>query len=82
MRNRRRQVGRPLSGRPRSVRASVSLSKETYLTLSALAKQRKVSTAWILRDAAERYLSEQWPLFATNEHGRSGGSRGARENER
>lgn len=49
---------------PHSIRASVSLRPEIYRTLEALAKQKKVSTAWVLRDAAERYISEQWPLFA------------------
>lgn len=48
---------------PRVVRASVSLRSELYLTLEALAKQKKVSTAWVLRDAAEKYVAEQWPLF-------------------
>jgi len=49
---------------PRAVRASVSLRPELYRTLEALAKQRRVSTAWILRDAAERYVSDQWPLLS------------------
>jgi predicted DNA-binding protein len=59
----KKRVGRPPSGKPRAKRASVSLSPETYQVLEALAKQKKVSTAWVLRDAAERYLAEQWPLF-------------------
>jgi hypothetical protein len=36
-----------------------------YRTLEALARQKKVSTAWVLRDAAEKYIAEQWPLLAT-----------------
>jgi predicted transcriptional regulator len=60
----KRKAGRPSSGKPRSVRATVSLSPEVYRTLAALAKQKKVSTAWVMRDAAEKYVSEQWPLFA------------------
>ena len=58
-----RKAGRPLSGKPRAVRASVSLPPDLYRTLEALAKQKKVSTAWVMRDAAERYIAEQWPLF-------------------
>jgi predicted DNA-binding protein len=46
-----------------TVRASVSLRRELYLTLEALAKQKKVSTAWVIREAAEKYVADQWPLF-------------------
>jgi predicted DNA-binding protein len=45
------------------VRASVSLQAEIYRTLEALARQKKVSTAWVLRDAAEKYVADQWPLL-------------------
>ena len=48
---------------PRVVRASVSLRPDLYRTLEALAKQKKVSTAWVLREAAEKYVAEQWPLL-------------------
>lgn len=55
--------GRPRKqGRP-SKRATVSLRPETYETLDALAKQKKVSVAWVIRDAAEKYVADQWPLF-------------------
>jgi predicted transcriptional regulator len=43
----------------------VSLRPELYRTLEALARQKKVSTAWVLRDAAERYVADQWPLLST-----------------
>lgn len=52
----------------RTVRASVTLSAEVYRTLEALAKQKKVSTAWVLRDAAEKYVADQWPLFGKPDH--------------
>lgn len=63
----KRKPGRPASNKPPAVRASVSLSPDVYATLSALAKQRKVSTSWVIRDAAEKYVMEQWPLFGKNE---------------
>lgn len=63
MTTRKRGVGRPQSEKPRSVRASVSLPPDIYKTIEALAKQKKVSAAWIMRDAAEKYVAEQWPLF-------------------
>lgn len=46
-----------------SVRASVSFPPELYRTLEEIAKQKKVSLAWVVRDAAERYVTEKWPLF-------------------
>lgn len=61
---RRTRIGeQPPGNEPRTVRASVSLRLELYRTLEALAKQKKVSTAWVLREAAEKYVGEQWPLF-------------------
>lgn len=59
----KKRAGRPATGKPRAVRASVSLHPDVYRTLKSLAKQKKVSTAWIIRDAIETYLAEQWPLL-------------------
>lgn len=56
--------GRKASSKPRSTRASASLPPELYSTLQQIAKQKKVSVAWVIRDAAEKYIAEQWPLFA------------------
>lgn len=47
----------------KSVRTSVSLPHELHDTLARLAKDKKVSVAWVIRDAAEKYVGEQWPLF-------------------
>ncbi len=44
-------------------RASVSFPPDLYRTLEAIAKQKKVSIAWVVREAAERYVEAQWPLF-------------------
>ncbi|MGC8519672.1 MAG: CopG family transcriptional regulator [Steroidobacteraceae bacterium] len=76
MAQRKKARGRAAAEAPRSIRASVSLKPETYRTLEALARQKKVSTAWVLRDAAEKYIAEQWPLFAaTASPTERGGSR-------
>ena len=40
-----------------SLRASVSFPPEIYRTLEQIAKQKKVSVAWIMRDAAEKYIA-------------------------
>ena len=55
--------GRKPSCKPRPTRASASLPPEIYSILQAIAKQKKVSVAWVIRDAAERYIAEQWPLL-------------------
>jgi metal-responsive CopG/Arc/MetJ family transcriptional regulator len=48
---------------PKTLRASVSFPESVYRELEKLAKKKKVSVAWIVRDAAEKYVEEQWPLF-------------------
>lgn len=47
-------------------RASITFPPELYKTLEELAKQKKVSLAWIVREAAEKYVADQWPLFGTS----------------
>jgi len=42
---------------PSWVRASISFPPDLYETLRELAKQKKVSLAWVVRDAAEKYVA-------------------------
>lgn len=46
-----------------SVRATISFPSETYRTLEDIARQKKVSLAWVVREASEQYISDKWPLF-------------------
>ena len=46
-----------------SIRATISFPTELYQTLEGIAKQKKVSLAWVVREAAEQYLTDKWPLF-------------------
>lgn len=46
-----------------AVRASISFPRELYQTLEEIARQKKVSLAWVVRDAAEQYVADKWPLF-------------------
>jgi len=46
-----------------SVRASISFPPNLYETLEEIAKQKKVSVAWVVRDAAEKYVADQRPLL-------------------
>ena len=61
----REQVKRKPSGkktaknRPAFIRASVSFPRDVYRSLEDIARQKKVSLAWVVRDAAERYLADQ-----------------------
>ena len=45
-----------------SVRASISFPPDLYKTLEKIAREKKVSLAWVVRDAVERYVAEQETL--------------------
>lgn len=57
------QQSREDVGHEKSARISVSFPRGVYETIERLAKEKKVSVAWIVRDAAERYIADQWPLL-------------------
>ena len=44
-------------------RLSVSLSTEQHAELVAIAQKNKVSVAWVVREAIERLLYDEQPLF-------------------
>lgn len=43
----------------RAMRASVSFPHNVYGSLGAIARKKKVSLAWVVRDAAEKYIAEE-----------------------
>ena len=47
-----------------SIRATISFPTELYKTLEVIARQKKVSLAWVVREAADKYVADQWPLFS------------------
>lgn len=47
-----------------SVRATISFPSDIYQTLETIARQKKVSLAWVVREAAEQYIANKWPLLA------------------
>jgi metal-responsive CopG/Arc/MetJ family transcriptional regulator len=49
------------------VRVSISFPPDVYKSLDSIARQKKVSLAWVVREAAEKYIAEKWPLFAKQE---------------
>lgn len=47
-----------------AVRASISFPPAVYQTLDAIAKEKRVSLAWVVREAAEKYIADKWPLLS------------------
>ena len=45
-------------------RTSVSFPPEVYKTLEDMAKKKKVSMGWVVREAVDKYITDQWPLLA------------------
>ncbi len=46
-----------------AVRASISFPFDIYGTLESIAREKKVSLAWVVREAAEQYIGSKWPLL-------------------
>lgn len=47
----------------RPVRVSVSFDAADYAEIKDIAKYKRVSTAWVVRDAVASYLDAQTPLL-------------------
>ena len=45
------------------VRATISFPPQVYEILESIAKQKKVSLAWVVREAVDKYIEDKWPLF-------------------
>ena len=54
-------------GNVSSVRATISFPPDVYETLVVIAKEKKVSLAWVVREATEKYVEDKWPLFRGRE---------------
>lgn len=48
---------------PVAVRSSISFPPNIYQTLEMIAKEKKVSLAWVVREAVEKYIDDKWPLL-------------------
>lgn len=57
---------KPANKEPSSAvtRASVTFPTALYQALEEIARLKKVSVAWVVRDAAERYVAEHTPKQA------------------
>ena len=55
-----RSQGRSLKAqRKAAIRASITFPPDLYKTLEELALQKKVSLAWVVREAADKYVEGQ-----------------------
>ena len=45
------------------MRATISFPSDIYKTLEDIAREKKVSLAWVVREASERYIADKWPLL-------------------
>lgn len=64
MNERKQPVSVTKSEATATVRATISFPAELYETLEDIAKRKKVSLAWVVRDATEQYVADRWPLLA------------------
>jgi predicted DNA-binding protein len=59
----KRGTPKDMSQNESAVRASISFPPSVYENLEIIAREKKVSLAWVVREAVERYLADRWPLF-------------------
>jgi len=48
-----------------AIRASITFPPDLYETLEEIAEEKKESLAWVVRDAAEKYVAEHSELGGT-----------------
>ena len=44
-------------------RPTISFPPDIHDALERIARDKKVSLSWVVRDAVDVYLAEKWPLF-------------------
>lgn len=59
--------GRKPSEKPLAVRTTASLPPDVHATLQSIAYEKKVSVAWVIREATEKYIADQWPLLTKDQ---------------
>jgi len=59
MKEKRSQGSRQKVQKKAAVRASITFPLALYSNLEEIAQEKKVSLAWVVRDASERYVAER-----------------------
>lgn len=44
-------------------RITISISPDNYAEIQRIAKAKRVSASWVVRDAVDKYLAAEMPLF-------------------
>jgi len=58
---------KPAKRQQTGTRITVTVPPDHYEQVCHMAKGKKVSNAWIIRDAVEKYIQADTPLFAVKE---------------
>jgi predicted DNA-binding protein len=61
----KRRGGAARTAESTTTRATISFPTELYETLEDIARKKKVSLAWVVREATEQYITDRWPLLVT-----------------
>ncbi len=59
MKDKRSERRSPKAQKKAAVRASITFPPDLYETLEQIAQQKKVSLAWVVRDASEKYVASE-----------------------
>jgi hypothetical protein len=62
--NRNEKSAAPEPDQSATVRATISFPADQYSSLEEIARRKKVSLAWVVREAVDTYLDSKSPLFA------------------
>lgn len=60
---------KPAEKNTEPVRVSVTFDERDYAELQSIAEEKRVSTAWVVRDAVASYLGARSPLFKRDSGG-------------
>jgi metal-responsive CopG/Arc/MetJ family transcriptional regulator len=67
MQNDAKREGAVMAKKPdenlKTIRSTVSIPVDQYEEIQRIANKKRVSVAWVIRDAIEHYLSADAPLF-------------------
>lgn len=51
----------------KTVRTSVTVSEDDYRDMEQIAERKRVSVAWVFREAVHQYLTREFPMLRKEE---------------